>query len=203
MFKIIFLILFAFLFSSGCKNNTKKSTSKVSLKNKKVLMVIAHNNFRDEEFKVPYESFNSLGAKVIVASSSTDTATGMLGMKFKPDALIDSMKAENFDAIVMVGGMGAMEYWDNLKVHTLLINASSRGKVIGAICLAPATLANAGILQGKKATVYSTDQTLRIFKKKGVKYSDGPVVVDGKIVTGNGPKAAEDFAKKIVELLSK
>ncbi len=204
MYKFIYLLSVILLFSSGCKGNTKKKqASKTSLKGKKILMIIAHNNFRDEEFKIPYDTFKSLGAQVVVASSDTSTATGMLGMKFKPDMLIDSVKADGFDAIVMPGGTGAMEYWNNLTIHTLLINAFSKSKVIAAICLSPATLANAGILQGKKATVYSTDQTLKIFKEKGVRYINKPVVVDGNIITGNSPKVATNFAEKIVEALTK
>ncbi len=203
MSKVIPLFFVALLFSTGCKENAKKTTSKSSLKGKKILMIIAHNSFRDEEFKIPYDTFKSLGAQVVVASSDTSTATGMLGMKFKPDILIDSVSLDGFNAIVMPGGTGAMEYWNNLKVHKLLINAFSKGKVIAAICLSPATLANAGILQGKKATVYSTDQTLKIFKEKGVDYINQPVVADGNIITGNSPKVASDFAKKIVEALTK
>ena len=203
MKRLLFFILPIFLLISGCKGKEDKSSTKSSLKGKNILMIIAHQNFRDEEFKIPYDMFTDLGANIVVASSSIDTAKGMLGLKFKPQKLIDSVKANDFNAIVMPGGMGAMEYWNNLKVHKILINAYTNKKIIGAICLSPATLANAGILQEKNATVYPTNQTLKIFKEKGVKYTNTPVVVDENIITANSPKYAREFAKKIVSALLK
>ena len=71
-----------------------------------------------------------------------------------------------------------------------------------AICLSPAVLAITGILKGKKGTVYPTDESKGHFTEGGATWLDEPVVVDGDIVTGRGPDAAEPFGKKLVELLA-
>ena len=77
----------------------------------------------------------------------------------------------------------------------------SRGaEVLGAICLAPAILARAGVLKDKAATAY--ESALPDLKKGGARVSDKAVVVDGKLVTGNGPKAAEEFAEKLVQVIA-
>ncbi len=73
---------------------------------------------------------------------------------------------------------------------------------MGAICIAPTILAYAGVLEGKKATVWNQDgKQAEILTKNGAEFVDELVVVDGKIVTANGPPAAEAFGKKILEML--
>ncbi|HIH23221.1 TPA: hypothetical protein HA238_05830 [Candidatus Micrarchaeota archaeon] len=72
-----------------------------------------------------------------------------------------------------------------------------------AICLGPTVLAKAGLLNGIKATVFRTPDSLRILRDNKAIYANDPVVVDGNIVTAEGPKSAETFGKKIIELLKK
>jgi protease I len=169
------------------------------LTGKKVLMVIAKNKFRDEEYQEPRQVLESEGASVTVASSSRDIAIGMLGAKVKPDVLLDDVKEADYDGIVFVGGGGAAEYFDSHVAHKLAQIFSSRGKLTAAICIAPATLANAGVLAGKKATAFPS--SLPILKAKGAVLSKENVVVDGNIVTAVGPEAAKSFGEKLVEVL--
>ena len=72
-------------------------------------------------------------------------------------------------------------------------------KLTSAICLAPMTLANAGLLKGKKATIWK--DAVVDFKTKGVVYTGKPVERDGRIITGSGPEAAEEFGKALLEEL--
>jgi len=70
---------------------------------------------------------------------------------------------------------------------------------VGAICIAPGILARAGILKDKKATVFPSE--IETLKREGAHYSALPVVIDGKIVTADGPEAAEGFGKALVKTL--
>ena len=169
------------------------------LSGKKVLMVVASSQFRDEEYQKPRCLLESAGIQVTVASSSLEEATGMLGLKVKPDILLKEAKMEAFDAVVFVGGMGATEYWDNPDAHALAKAAFSAGKPTTAICLAPMTLANAGLLKGKKATIWK--DVAGDFRTKGVVYTGNPVEKDGPLITGSGPDAAEEFGRALVEAL--
>lgn len=171
----------------------------MSLVGKSVLMIIASNNFRDEEYLHPREVLENEGAKITIASSTKKEATGMLGTKVVPDILIDEVNIDDYDAVIFVGGSGANEYWENEKAHEIAKKAYEKSKVIGAICIAPVTLARAGLLKGKKATVYPSE--IENIKKEGAIYTGNSVEVDGKIVTGNGPTAAKEFGEKIAELL--
>jgi protease I len=172
----------------------------MKLKGKKVLMVIAKSKFRDEEYLEPRKTLESEGASITVASSSLDTAEGMLGLKVKPDILISDVKESDYDGIVFVGGGGAKEYFDSPVAHKLAQSFYSHGKLTSAICIAPAILANAGLLKGKKATSFPSSEGM--LKAKGAVFTGNGVESDGKIVTGVGPEAAKKFGAKLVEILS-
>ncbi len=172
-----------------------------ALSGKNVLMVIASKEFRDEEYQKPREILESAGAAVTVASSSLQESKGMLGIKVKPDILLKEARMEEYDAVVFVGGMGATEYWRDPVAHALVKKAYDSGKVTSAICLAPMTLANTGLLKGRKATIWP--DVAGDFKTKGVVYTGSPVERDGKIITGSGPEAAEAFGNALVEALGK
>jgi protease I len=172
---------------------------KIDLRVKCILMVIAHRDFRDEEYQKPRQIFEEAEVKVVTASSSLKPAKGMLGMTVTPDVLLKDARASDFDAVVFVGGLGSMEYWDDAVAHQLVKDAADNGKVVGAICTAPVTLANAGILEGKKATVSSSE--VERLHAQGAEYTGHDVEVAGNLVTANGPKASENFGHAILKLL--
>lgn len=166
---------------------------------KKVVMIIAHENFRDEEFLVPAEILELNGTEVKVASSKLGPAKGKLGAMVKPDMLLKEVNIKDFDAIVFVGGPGAAEYFDDPVAHKLAKDAYASGKIVSAICIAPVILAKAGLLQGKKATVWESEGAL--LKSLGADYTGKPVEIDGKIITAAGPFAAKDFGEELVKAL--
>jgi len=169
------------------------------LTGKKILMVIAKSKYRDEEYLEPRKVLEDAGAVITVASSSLNPSEGMLGLTVKPDVLIGNVKEEDFDGIVFVGGGGAAEYFDNPVAHKLARSFFEHGKLTSAICIAPATLANAGVLKGKKATAFpSSEAALRTHEAIFMKQD---VVSDGTIVTAVGPQAAKRFGEKLVEVL--
>ncbi len=197
---IIFIILLSILllFLYNLEGGGSDTMSK--LQGKKILMIIASQNFRDEELLKPRDLFIKEGMEVILASSSLETSRGMLGGTAKPDILIGDVKVEEFEAIIFVGGIGASEYWNNPIAHKIAKEAVSLNKLICAICIAPVTLANVGILDGKKATVFRSE--VKAIKKKGAIYTGKAVEVDGNIITAEGPQAATEFGQTIIDALS-
>lgn len=168
---------------------------------KKVLMVIAPAKFRDEELFDTKAALESSGANVTIASKTTALAVGMLGGKAQPQVALSSAKAADYDAVVFVGGGGAEVYFNDPVAIGLAKDAHSQGKIVSAICIAPSILANAGVLNGKKATVFKGDKYLGILKAKGANYTGRDVEVDGKIITADGPSSAKKFGQIIVKSL--
>lgn len=169
------------------------------LKDTKVLMVIAAQNFRDEEYQQPRNILESAGAGIDVACSSLESSRGMFGLVVKPDLLLEQVKPEDYQAVIFVGGVGSSEYWDNPTAHQIAQTTFTAGKIVGAICIAPVTLARAGLLKGKKATVWSSEKGN--IQEGGAIYTGKLVEIDGKIITANGPGAAKEFGQAIVQAL--
>ncbi|MDO9180889.1 MAG: DJ-1/PfpI family protein [Bacteriovorax sp.] len=167
---------------------------------KSVAMVIAEKNFRDEEYQRPKEVLEKAGIKVVTISTTISTVSGKLGLKVTPDLLLDQVNINDFDALIFIGGGGAEQYFDDSKAIKLAQEAAGKNKICGAICIAPVILANAGLLNHKKATVFQSE--ISKIKEKGAHYTNKKVVVDGHLVTANGPEAAEDFGEAILKLLT-
>ena len=172
---------------------------KMDLTGKSVLMIIAHENFRDEEFEEPYKILTGANANVTVASSSISEARGMLGKTVKPDTTIDKINVNDFDAIIFVGGSGASQYFDDNTALNIAKEGYARGKIVSAICIAPSILANAGILDGKKVTSFPSEQSN--LESHGAIYTGNGVEVDGRIITANGPVSAKRFGEEIKKAL--
>jgi protease I len=84
------------------------------------------------------------------------------------------------------------------------MGAVDKNKVLGAICISPVILAKAGVLKNKKATVWASPldrSPIKILEENGAEFVDEKAVRDEKIVTGNGPDAAKEFAEVIIEAL--
>lgn len=190
------LVLAVLVLSLSCETGEKGSQV---LRGKKVAMIIAHRWFRDEELLKPKEILEEQGAKVLTISSSSREAMGMLGAKVRPDLVLDQLNVADFDAIVFVGGKGAKEYWDDSLAHAIARRTLEQEKILAAICMAPVTLARAGVLEGRNATVWVTEREK--LEEKGAILSNEGVTVDGNIVTGYGPVSVEDFTRAIVEKL--
>ena len=102
----------------------------------------------------------------------------------------------------MIGGPGTLDCLDNPVTYKLLNEVFALQKPYGAICLAPRVLAHAELLQNKNATGWDGDGHLQdVFTAHNVTYVHEPVVIDGNIVTANGPQAATDFGAAIVAVL--
>lgn len=176
------------------------------LSGKKILMIVAPERFRDEEYQVPYGHLTKQGAQVTVASTKKGTATGMFGAKAEATVTVGEVKAVDYDAVVFVGGAGVPIVRADVKAVALAKEAKDR-PVLAAICWAPTILAKAGVLVGKKATVWKGDDaeygttTDKVLQKHGAFFTGDEVTVDGNIVTANGPAAAQKFAEAIEKLL--
>jgi protease I len=165
-------------------------------------MIVAKQNFRDEELAEPRTVLRDAGAKVTIAASSTRESVGMLGrVKVRPEITLDQVDPTAYDAIVFVGGQGASEYWNDKTAHRIATEAYAAGKIVAAICIAPVTLANAGLLKGRKATVFPSEKDALV--KGGANYTGAGVEVDGRIITADGPASATKFGKVVRDALER
>jgi protease I len=165
---------------------------------KKVLMIIAPMDFRDEEYFDTRKVLEESGAEITVANSTGQASKSMFGKIVNPDKNFYDIDSKDYDAIVFVGGQGTPVYFDNKQAQNLAKEFNNSGKIVAAICIAPVILARAGILSGKKATVFPSGKN--DINAVGT-YTGSSVEKDGNIITGSGPEAANEFGRRIVEAL--
>ena len=170
---------------------------------KKILMVIASKNFRDDELSIPKKFFESKKTQVDVASTTKEKVLGMLGSVLKPDLLIKDTVLDEYEAVVFVGGIGVDDYklYENPEYVQLAKKAFLKAKIVAAICIAPKILAAAGLLKNKKATVSSSG--IPYLKEKGALVVNQDVVQDGIIITASGPQASQKFAETIQNMFER
>lgn len=170
----------------------------------KVAMIIAFKDFRDEEYFIPKQVLKTGGSKITTVSSELGKAIGTYGGEVNVDITLDKLKVDDFDAIIFIGGSGALKYVEDETCWKIAKETVLKNKVLGAICIGPVILARAGVLSDKKATVWSSPldkSAVKILKEEGAIYEDNQVVEDGNIVTANGPQVARKFGETIVKLL--
>jgi protease I len=140
---------------------------------------------------------------VKVASLTRGKAAGSKGALIVPDMAVYEANPDFFDAIVVVGGPGSPALAESEDVKKLLVAASGKGKLLGAICLGPMALAKAGVLAGKNATVFPDRQAISLLRGTAANYKAEPVVVDGNVVTADGPASAGRFGAELASKLKK
>ena len=137
--------------------------------------------------------------EVVVAGLQPGPVTSVHKITVLPDTTIDTVNADEYDMIILPGGQpGADNLNNDPRIHRLLKDFQSAGKLIGAICAAPIVLAAAGLLTGKRATSYPSYSA----KLDGAVFEDRTVVTDGNIMTSQGPGTAISFALAVVSRLA-
>lgn len=164
----------------------------------KVVIILA-DGFEELEAVAVIDVLRRAGIEVVSAGLHEGPVSSTRNIKIIPDTVIDTVASDDFDMLVLPGGMpGAANLNADARVRDLIRDFNSKGKMTGAICAAPYVLADAGILDGKRVTSYPS------FKDKlgSAIYEEKTVVEDGNILTSRGPGTALCFALAIVEKLA-
>jgi 4-methyl-5(b-hydroxyethyl)-thiazole monophosphate biosynthesis len=124
---------------------------------------------------------------------------GSHGISVVPDMSIDQLTGE-VEGVIVPGGMpGAENVASSDKALELIRRADERGRLVAAICAAPAVvLEKAGVLRGRGATCYPGFEN----RFTDVDFRQDRVVVDGNLVTSRGPGTAAEFSMALIEILA-
>ena len=164
---------------------------------KKALMILAPSDFEASEYSNTRRELEAGGMVCTVTSTRTGSLKSNKSLRATAELSLAEVRVEDYDAVVIIGGGGVKgSLWKNAEAHRVVQEAAAQDKVVAAICAGPGVLGYAGVLQGRKATCYP--QSSSAIKDNGGEYTGNKVEVDGKLITGNGPKAATDFGKAIV-----
>ena len=172
------------------------------LENKKILVIVGQTNYDEEELNPVKERLESEGADLFIATNSMQKALGRLEGFVTPDLTIEEAASEDFDAVVIIGGYGASVHLvDDPATHAVVQQAVSKGKVIAAASTAPMVLLRAGILHGKKATVFPDYNATLAFKTHQVQLVHEDVVEDDNIITTNHHRVVDKLIDALIKKL--
>ncbi len=171
------------------------------LANKRIL-ILATNGFEQSELEVPRDRLKAAGATVDIVSPEEGEIKGWdkknWGRAVKVDKPLSGAKADDYDAIVLPGGVMNPDHLRVNKEALALIKAFyDAGKTVAAVCHAPWLLIETGLAKGRKMTSYNSIKTDVV--NAGGKWEDSEVVTDNCVITSRNPGDLEAFAKKIIE----
>jgi len=154
------------------------------------------NGFEDIEAVTLIDVLRRGGIEVVVAGVGGDVIESAHNLKVMTDTTIDKVSADEFDLVVLPGGLpGATNLAKSEEVKKLLQEMDKKGKYVGAICAAPIALKEAGVLKEKYTAYPGWEENI---KKEGY-ISDAKVVEDKNVLTSKGPATAMCFGLEIVK----
>ena len=165
------------------------------------ILIMATNRFEESELFGPREILVGRGAKVSLASLDRDEIMATVhddpGKTILPDLTIAEARAEDYDALLLPGGVGNPDRLRMDEAAVALIKAfDAAGKPIGAICHAPWLLAEADLLRGKRATSWPSIRT--DIRNAGAEVVDEAAVTDGHLVTSRKPDDVPAFTAALI-----
>jgi len=175
-----------------------------SLQGKTVALLVT-DGFEQVELTEPRKALDQAGATTVVVSPKTGAIKGWKskewGDTIKVDQSLDSATAEDFDALVLPGGVINP---DRLRMDPIAVDFVrdfvAAGKTVAAICHGPWTLLEAGALRGKTVTSWPSLKT--DLENAGAHWVDEPVVTDGQFVFSRKPDDLAAFNEALIESIS-
>lgn len=175
-----------------------------SIQGKRVA-ILTENGFEEVELTSPKQALEEAGATVEIVSPQKEKVKGWdhdhWSIELKVDKNIDDVNADDYDALVLPGGViNPDKLRLNKKAVVFAQQFLEEGKPVAAICHGPQTLIETGLLEGRTVTSYPSLQT--DLKNAGADWVDREVVVDNGLVTSRKPDDLKAFNKKMIEEIS-
>ncbi|HWJ60273.1 MAG TPA: type 1 glutamine amidotransferase domain-containing protein [Sphingomicrobium sp.] len=168
------------------------------------VLIIATDGFEEWELFGPRQILQQRGAEVVLASPKRDPIQATVhddpGKTIRPDLTVDEALADDFDALILPGGVRNPDHLrTNARVIQLIKDFAGQGKPVAAICHGPWLLVEADLVRGRKATSWPSIRT--DLRNAGADVVDEPAVTDGNIVTSRNPQDVEEFTNALIDLI--
>ena len=168
------------------------------------ILIVATDGFEEWELFGPRQILQQRGAEVVLASPKRDPIQATVhddpGKTIRPDLAVDEALADDFDALILPGGLRNPDHLrTNVRVIQLIRDFAAQNKPIGAICHGPWLLVEADLLRGRTATSWPSIRT--DLRNAGANVVNEPAVTDGNIVTSRNPEDVDAFTAAIIDLV--
>ena len=168
------------------------------------ILIVATDGFEEWELFGPREILTRRGAEVVLASPKLDPIQATVhddpGKTIRPDLTVDQASADDFDALMLPGGVRNPDQLRSNEDVIRLIQAFNRqGKPIAAICHGPWLLVESDLVRGRRVTSWPSIRT--DLRNAGGNVVDEAAVTDGNIVTSRNPHDVEAFTNALIDLV--
>jgi protease I len=170
------------------------------------IAILATDGFEQAELMEPRKALDEAGATTEVVSLKSGEIKGWKlkdwGDKVKVDKTVEQAKPEDYDALVLPGGVINP---DHLRMEPKAVNFVKEfvatGRPVAAICHGPWTLVEAGVVKGKTFTSWPSLKT--DLKNAGANWVDKEVVTDGQFISSRKPDDIPAFDRTLIDMLAK
>jgi protease I len=195
---------YASLDSSTRISERRRKEVPVSLITEARILIVATDGFEEWELFGPREILQKRGAEVVLASPKLDPIQATVhddpGKTIRPDLTVDQANADDFDALILPGGVRNPDHLRmNVRAIQLIKDFAAQGKPVAAICHGPWLLVEADLLRGRTATSWPSIRT--DLRNAGANVVDEAVAVDKNIITSRKPDDVEPFTEAIIDLV--
>lgn len=168
----------------------------------KSVAILATDGFEQSELETPKRALEEAGADVDVIAPKAGRIQGFQhhdkGTPVKVDRTLDEVSSKDYDALMLPGGaLNPDQLRTDDKALKFVRAFFGEHKPVGAICHAPWTLIDAGVVRGRTLTSWPSIRT--DLRNAGANVVDKEVVVDDGLVTSRKPDDLEAFCSKLIE----
>lgn len=170
----------------------------------KKVAILVDNYFEQAEFEAPLAALKEHNVAVDIIATKQKDLTAMQhadrGSPFTADLLLEDATADDYDALVLPGGVINADHLRMDKTaRQWVCDFLDHGKTIAAICHAPWLLVSADAVEGRRLTSYYTLQD--DIRNAGGEWADFPVLVDHTLITSRKPDDLPDFCNALLQAL--
>jgi len=175
-----------------------------TLRGKRIAILVA-NGFEQVELTEPRKALEQAGATTQVVSPEEGAVKGWnmkeWGNEIPVDVPLDQANAENFDALLLPGGVMNPDHLRmNPDAVSFVKDFTDAGKPVAAICHGPWTLIEAGAVEGHTMTSWPSLKT--DLTNAGAQWEDREVIRDGKLVTSRKPDDIPAFNREMLDMFA-
>jgi protease I len=162
-----------------------------------VLVYLPQQLFNEQEFEPALRSISLAGVETRLVAADSGVAVSMSQLVVRLDLALRDVNVADFAGLVLIGGSGAAIYWDDTLLQARCREFANSGKIVAAIGIAPVTLARAGVLKGRKATVFRDRATIDWLRQAGAEFRFNGLVADRNIITAASSEQAHAFGSAV------